>query len=854
MLNEDAARRRFNATPEPNPEVKKSLGTDPVFVVQKHAASHLHYDFRLEVNGVLVSWAIPKGPALNPHTRRLAIKVEDHPLDYANFEGSIPNGQYGGGEVIVWDHGTYRLDSDHDPGNDQAKIAEAIEDGKLEIVLSGTKLKGSWVMVHSKDQQWLLMKRQDEFASINDVTDDDHSVISGKTVDTISDHIQSSEKVRKSETQRKLASAHPPKPMLLTERARPFSDPAWELEIKLDGIRAIVEVDGSEVKIFTRNGNEVSERFPILKAELGSMGLADTTLDGEIVQLEAGGLPSFQELMKDFQAGMSRNSDYCIFDLLKFKGKSLVAEPWQERRNALERLGLQSRHVRVVDSFPERGDVVYENALKLGFEGVVGKKLSSRYEEGVRSPNWIKVKEHRSAEFVVVGYSPGKGARATAFGALLLGQLTPNGLQYMGNVGGGFNDRTLVSIKERLEKISVDASPLTNPPKLPGVKWVSPVVVVEVRYMAQTKGGKLRFPTFMRLRPDKAVTDVLPAEENVKTKNKDIDATLEALSTDEDELHIEVDGAKLHFSHLSKKLWPEVSKRDLIRFYATVSETLLPYLANRPLSFVRCPDGVEGERFFQKHWDKGRPQFVDTVSIWTDSNRAPRDFIVCNNLPTLMWLGQMAAVELNPWNSQTVNRSGEPSDPESFADSKDKLEESILNFPDYLVLDLDPHFGGKATGWKKEHWVKLVEVGATLRELLEQIGLKSFAKTSGKSGLHLYVPVTQEQTYEEIRAAAEQLAVHAQNALGAKITLVWKVENRPNGVFIDVNQNGFGKTMAAPYSPRAHPSAGVSMPVTWDEVKLIDPTEWTVLTAAHRLKQKSDLWQGMKTTRQKLIK
>jgi bifunctional non-homologous end joining protein LigD len=314
---------------------------------------------------------------------------------------------------------------------------------------------------------------------------------------------------------------------------------------------------------------------------------------------------------------------------------------------------------------------------------------------------------------------------------------------------------------------------------------------------------------------------------------------LDALETPDEELRVSVEGAELHFSHLNKELWPGVTKRGLARYYATVGDTLLSYLKDRPLSFVRCPEGVDGERFFQKHWDRGRPDFVETVSVHSDSNGGPRDFLVCNNLPTLLWLAQMAAVELNPWNSRADDPNGD------YASSLEALEDSDLNRPDYLVFDLDPHFHGKASAWRKDEWQKVVEVCLAIKKMLDAIGLKGFIKSSGKAGAHIFVPMKREYTYDEIRAATRTMGAQVQSEMGGKVTLEASVKKRPVGVFIDANQNVRGKTMAAAYSPRASEGAGVSMPLDWDELSEVNPTQFTVVTAAGRLSKKGDPWRNI---------
>jgi bifunctional non-homologous end joining protein LigD len=830
LLKTYAEKRNFDLTPEPKPTPGKSASHSDAltFVIQKHAASHLHYDFRLELNGALVSWAVPKGPSLNPKQRRLAAKVEDHPLDYGGFEGMIPQGEYGGGEVIVWDRGTYETQkAPLDRVSQERELNLELERGKLEFVLHGEKLKGGWVLIRTQTNQWLLMKRNDDFASETDILAQDQSVITGHRIGGVVDVAHSAQPVQ-------TAIAY--RPMLLAEIEKPFRSPDWQFELKMDGVRAIVSLDEGRVLIRSRNDNDVTSRFPKLLDQIHGLPVESAVFDGEIVQFDSEGHPDFQGLIQPFQAGHVTEATYCIFDILSLNGEDLTKKPLGERRAILDSVDLDRPLIRRLDVFPEDGNLLFQEATRMGFEGIVGKRLDSAYAVGERSDDWVKIKCYHSEEFLVVGYTRGLSARSKNFGALVLAQQGPSGLVYSGNVGGGFSHQDLESITLELQKRKTAQAPIRYATRPTDVTWIDPLMIAEVRFMTRTKEGRLRFPIFQRLRPDlwpAAPTSREPVKEDLAV------GALAQLEENAEEIWLESNGQKIHFSHLGKELWPGVTKRDLARYYATASESLLTYLKDRPLSFVRCPDGVEGERFFQKHWDKGRPDYVETVSIHSDSNGGARDFLMCNNLETLLWLAQMGAVELNPWNSRISPGDSAGSD---FASSRESLEESVLNQPDYLVFDLDPHFGGKATGWRKPEWDLLVEVALTLKEILAQLKVVCSPKSSGKSGLHLYVPVSRQLTYDQIRAAAGTFGQEAVKLLGKKVTLEWNVKKRPDGVFIDVNQNVRGKTMAAPYSPRAALVQGVSMPLLWDELSRVDPTQFTVLTAPERLATKGDLW------------
>ncbi len=850
MLKDYASKRDFDVTPEPGPDVAQAEGSEAplTFVVQKHAATTLHYDVRIELDGALVSWAVPKGPSLNPDDRRMAVKVEDHPLSYGGFEGTIPQGEYGGGEVLVWDRGFYlplKVQGNRKVQEDEVRAE--LERGLLEIVLEGEKLHGAFVFIRTKGKQWIMKKMQDDFASKADVLLQDRSVLTGHRIGGVLDAHASASEVKQIDLP--LIA-----PMLPTEIAKPFTSDDWNFELKLDGVRVLAYLQPGGIKLISRNGNDVTGRLPRIVKELDPYLNRNAILDGEVVVFDEAGRPNFHTLMEGFQAGTAKDAVLCFFDAPYIDGQDLTHKTLTERREELNKIGIAGPHIRVLDTFPHEGELLYKQATDLGFEGIIGKRADSRYEVGRRSKDWVKIKGYHTEEFLIGGYTPGEGARASSFGALMLGRQGDKGLEWVGNAGGGFGDRDLDEVKTLLDRLKTDKSPFKDDPHIKGAVWVKPELLAEIRFQNWTKDDKLRFPIFQRLRPDLQPVPAQPENTTPAPKpSGDADMVLQALASGDPDLKLKVQGYDLNFSSLDREYWPGVKKRDLIAYYAAVSETLLEYLKDRPCSFVRTPEGSTGERFFQKHWDKGRPPFVDVVSIHSDHNAGARDFVICNNLATLLWLGQIAAVELNPWMSRVTPEPDSPPEDTDFSTSRESLENSLLNRPDFLILDLDPHFGGKATGWKKAEWDLLVEVAFSLKEILEGINLRSYAKSSGKSGLHLYVPVLREYTYDQIRSAGFTIGQKVFDRLGKKVTLEYSTRKRPDGVFIDVNQNIRGKTMAAAYSPRAGSLPGVSMPIAWGELHRFDPTKYDVLTAPDRLRKKGDIWRDILTDRQRLI-
>lgn len=907
MLKKYHEKRDFEKTAEPS-GVGDVEGVGPLrFCIQKHAARRLHYDLRLELDGVLLSWAVPKGPSYNPADKHLAVHVEDHPFDYRNFEGQIPKGEYGGGEVIVWDEGYYSPDdkgvlSFDDREEASKRMREEMKKGKLSITFRGKKLNGSWTLVKtSKDDDWLLIKHRDGTERDDfDVLTLDRSVKTGRTVEDVREgktgKIVAVESVEGA-VKRKMPLVK--SPMAAEETKKAFSKPGWAFELKMDGIRLIAHCDHRQVQIFSRNGNDVTAKFPSLVEQLSQLPEQSFILDGEVVCFDEDGKPSFQCLLQRFRlqgaaeiAASERTHpvEYCVFDLLYLDGYDLRNVKLSDRRSLLDQMAPRTPIVRVLDSFPEDGELLYEHATAIGFEGVIGKKLDSKYREGQRSSEWLKIKQYHSEEFWVVGWTPGQGGRASKFGALILAEREGDKFTYVGNVGGGFTDDMLASVKEMLEALPTANKPfeqkIENESK---AKWVEPKLLAEVRFMTRTKEGNLRFPIFLRIRPEwdlansaeaSTVEADMPETKKVKKPPKvrsessegqpkaapklaasDLDDVLRQLDNTRDEFVIEVQGEKVKVSSPDKILWPaagdyaSVKKRDLLKYFVRVGKYMIPHLKDRPLSIVRFPSGIEGERFFQKHQDKGVPEFVEKVPIYSSHNDRSTEYMLCNNLPSLLWLAQMATLEIHPWYSR-VNPGPDTKFPTDFSSGEEALDASVLNYPDFMVIDLDPNI---RTGNEKEGddpepnrpaWDMTVEAALVLKEVMDGIGLQGFLKTSGKTGLHVYVPIKRVYDFQTVRLLCETIGRHMLELAPKIITMEWKVAKRPEKIFFDHNQNVRGKTLVGLYSPRPIPGAPVSFPITWKELTSIYPSDFRIDNVPDILADRGDLWEDIFEHRQ----
>jgi bifunctional non-homologous end joining protein LigD len=891
MLDRYGHKRDFELTREPTPKAAPEGRGPLIFIVQKHAARNLHYDFRLEIDGVLKSWPVPKGPSLNPKEKRLAMQVEDHPLDYASFEGVIPKGSYGAGQVIVWDAGTYSPDegglSFHDRQEANARAARELAAGKLAFTLRGHKLKGSWTLVRTKRSptDWLLIKHSDAFGDEErDVLAHDRSVLSGLGIDDLKEgrlpdptqqtglpgRIDDLPGVREGAMPARL------RPMLAELAAAPFSDAAWLFEPKLDGLRALAFVREGQVTLLSRNANDITSQYPALVSDLAVQPAAQMLLDGEIVALDEQGLPSFQRLQERMH--LTRPADiqrqdaltpviYYVFDLLYLDGFDLTRVPLAQRKTTLAQALLPSSLVRYVEHVEADGDEAYRQSVNLGLEGVVAKRRDATYEPGKRSRAWLKVKDVLTAEFVVGGYSQGSGERATTFGALLLGYHDDGRLRYAGNVGSGFDQARLKDLQRRLEELRANQRPFAEEPPLGKIKitWVRPRLVAEVKFAQWTRDGRLRAPVFLRLREEIDPREVrrppsplaVGAAEEPSSRQPLADASADVLSQLENrrqELTLSVQGHRLSLTNLNKALWPAteehpaITKRDLVAYFARVAPYLLPHLKDRPLTLTRYPNGINAGHFYQKHWQYPPPTFVEKVRLYSSHTEANQEYMVVNNLPTLLWLAQLADLELHPWLSRTDPRPDARHLSTDFAGSKENIEGSTLNYPDFMVFDLDPYIysgkekAGEEPELNRKAWAKTCEVALHLKEILDQLSLSSFVKTSGRTGLHVYVPVLRQYGYDVLRHASTLIADFLRSHYPGDITLEWTVTKRTGKVFLDQNQNTRGKTLASIYSPRPLPEATVSMPVTWQELGRVYPTDFTVLTAPERLAAVGDLW------------
>ncbi|GAB3101044.1 DNA ligase D [Lysobacter terrae] len=905
-LSEYSAKRRFEATPEPAPAERAHEHGPLLFVVQQHAATRLHYDFRIECDGVLFSWAVPKGPSSDPADKRMAVFVENHPYDYASFEGVIPPKQYGAGEVIVWDCGVYSPDEDgvffHDRAQAEQRVREGLKAGKLSLQLRGEKLKGSYALVRTKEaKSWLLIKHKDRFVSTADITQHDQSVLSGLRVRELKfvappPQMPAAQLVPAGESTpmpSKLA------PMLAESGDAAFTHEDWGWEPKLDGYRVLAFIDGDRVQLKSRRGLELAGTFPRLAEELRAQAGGGTlVLDGEIVSFDGQGRPSFNALQNRFQlkaatdiAAADRNVPtlFFAFDLLYFAGIDLRARPYRERRRYLAQCLLPSPLVQLVHAAAD-GEAMQEAALASGFEGIVGKRLDSRYEAGKRSKAWLKVKPTQGAEFVIGGYTRGKGSREK-LGAVLVGYWDGDALRFASGVGSGFDDRTLAAVFEPLQPLRIERNPFAEKPDVPGpITWVRPELVAEVNFHEWTGDGHLRAPTFVRLRDDidpqtvsrnevarpaesaprgaKRVAAARAATSHAKpsSSSTEVAAVLAQLDNTRKMLELAIGPHRIKLSNLDRVYWPAndeleqaaLTKRDLLIYLAQVSPLMLPHLADRPLTMIRMPDGIRGQRFFQKHWDQARPDFVETVTVFSGSKDEEHEYLLCNNLPTLLWLAQSGTLEFHVWHSRAKVGPDCASKSTDYATSLESLEASVLNYPDYVVFDIDPYIysGKEAKGAEPElntvAFEKGKEIAFALRELLLGMGLEPIVKTSGKTGLHVFVPIKRTLDFDAARHVSELVSRHLMRQRPKDITMEWSVPKRSGKIFMDHNMNVRGKTLNVAYSPRGEPAAPVSMPLTWDELASAYPLDFRIPGVIKRLSRMGDRWSDALTRKQDL--
>jgi bifunctional non-homologous end joining protein LigD len=880
-LKRYSAKRAFDVSPEPGP-IPVSGRTGPLlFVVQQHAARRMHWDFRLELDGVLKSWAVPKAPSLNPADKRLAVHVEDHPFNYASFEGVIPEKQYGAGEVIVWDCGVYSPDEQgqywfHDREQAQRELREGYQRGKLSIFLRGEKLKGSFALVRTSDpKNWFLIKHRDRFVRDIEVAQLTRSIVSGMTLQQI-ERLPAHERVDALQ----LAPSGPREsmpakllPMMAELGDEPFSNDKWLHEPKLDGYRALAFIRNGKVELRSRRGLDLTPCFPVIAAELAQQAVDAMLLDGEIVAFDTQGKPSFNALQNRAQLksareiGAAEQASPCVFyafDLLHFAGLNLRGAPYQARRRYLAQCLLPAAHLQVMHA-DENGVALYEAALANGFEGTVAKRKDSRYEPGRRSPSWLKSKATKTVELVIGGYTKGKGAREP-LGALLLGYWDRHKLVYAGNAGTGFDENTLRDVKARCDALRTSKRPFAEKPPVPSIAaWVKPELAAEVKYAAWTPDLRLRAPVFLRLRDDVDPSTLhgplKPAEaakaKPVSAQDAQLEEVLSQLETNKANIELMVGSDVIKITNLDRVYWPAdpsiaqpaITKRDLLRYFTCISELILPHLADRPLTMIRMPEGIHGERFYQKHWEHTLPPFVANVNIYSESKDERQDYLLCNNLPTLLWLAQVGTLEFHVWHSRVKPGPDALTQSTDFSSSLQALESSVLNYPDYLVFDIDPYIysGKEAPGAEPElndiAFEKGKQVAFWLRELLLGMGLEPIVKTSGKTGLHVFVAIERTLTFDAARQMCEVIGRHLMAQHPKDITMDWAVKKRTGKIFMDYNMNVRAKTLNVAYSPRGVAGAPISMPLTWDELEHAHPLGYRLNNVVRRLQRDGDVWK-----------
>lgn len=816
-LSEYNAKRDFDVTAEPAGSAPRgrSRAQALTFVIQKHDARNLHYDFRLELDGVLKSWAVPKGPSLDPSQKRLAVHVEDHPLGYGSFEGSIPAGQYGAGDVIVWDRGVWQ------PHDDPRKAYAA---GKLKFTLIGEKLAGDWTLVRTRlkgsgdKEQWLLIKENDQqarpAADYDVVQAEPKSVLSDATVGRPKKTAAPKKTTRKSSTA--LPDQFTPQLATLVDRA---PDGDWVYEIKFDGYRILTRIRDGEVRLFTRNGHDWTDRLPRQAKALEALKLKDSWLDGEVVSLNADGLPDFQALQNAFDIGRSLDIVYYLFDAPFLDGRDQRETAVEARRAALKKVlpRSKSKLLRFSESFAANQRDIFESACDLALEGVIGKRAGSLYVSK-RSPDWIKLKCRLRQEFVIVGFTRPQGSRS-GFGALLLAVNDDTGLVYAGRVGTGFDQAALKKISEQLKALERDASPLAKPltsAQARGVHWVEPQLVGEVQFAEWTREGVVRQSAFVGLRTDKPVEQIVHEQPRAakSLKEKPRKKTTEAGAV-----------AGVRITHPDRVIDTQsgTQKLQLAQFYEGISEWILPFLRNRPVSLLRAPEGIAGEQFFQKHSEHLAIPNIKQLDQTLDPGHAR--LMEIDSPAALIGAVQMGTVELHTWGA-----------------TADKIET-----PDLFVLDLDPD---PALPWKS-----MLEAAQLTLSVLDELGLEAFVKTSGGKGLHLVVPLARRDDWETVKAFAKAIAQFMTQQLPERFTATSGPKNRIGKIFIDYLRNARGASTVAAYSVRARPGLPVSVPVSRDELKgLHGAQQWTVANLHERLQGlKKDPWAGY-ANRQKISK
>jgi bifunctional non-homologous end joining protein LigD len=860
-------KRDPSITPEPfggRSDDKNSLH----FTIQKHAATRLHYDFRLEMEGVLKSWAVPKGPSTDPDVKRLAMMVEDHPYDYRNFEGIIPKGEYGAGTVIVWDEGTYEATGLEGKSKkiQEKHLLEKLEKGDLKVTLYGKKLKGSYALFRLKDKtdsSWLMKKHKDEYASGSDITKKDKSVQSGKTIEkvkTTSKNIygRNEEKIKvdkkdkpdiKSILKKAPKSAMPEKikPMLATLVNNPFDNEDWSFEIKWDGYRTIAYISDGKVELLSRNAKSYTEKYYPVTDVLKKWKLK-AVIDGEIIVANKDGISDFGAL-QNWNSEEDGHLMMYVFDLLWYDGRNMMRLPLSDRQAVLHEIcpSVEDNIVRLNEVFPENGTEFYSVAENLGLEGIIAKKTDSTYDPGSRSHEWLKIKAHKQQEAVIGGYTLNEGT-GKHFSGLLLGIYDDGKLKFAGKVGTGFSDSQKKEMLKLFKPLIIDSSPFDTTPDVnkptrfrpvpprATTFWMKPELVCEINYAEMTSDGIFRQPSFKGLRNDKKPAEVVmekekpvkEALEKEKTKkpkkgkgsgtSKKNNNDEGRLLTAEPETQIKnISGHELKFTNVSKIYWPEdkITKGDLINYYNDVAQYILPYLKDRPQSLNRFPNGIHGQSFYQKDVKGKSPEWVRTFPYITSDSPEQKELLVGSDLPTLLWMASLGCIEMNPWFSRVQKQDN----------------------PDFCIIDLDPD---------ENTFDQVIEAALETKRVLDNMNVPSYPKTSGSTGMHIYIPLGAKYTYEQSQMFANIIVQIVHERIPEYTSLERMIKKRHGKMYLDFLQNRPGATIASPYSVRPRPGAPVSMPLDWSEVKKgMKPGDFTIKNAIDRLKNTGDLFKGV---------
>lgn len=871
-------KRNFKKSPEPtggNPDLWKHR-----FVIQKHDASHLHYDFRLETGGVLKSWAVPHGPSTDPDIKRLAIMVEDHPYDYRNFEGIIPEG-YGAGTVIVWDEGFYDLADSYGINKKSLDkdFRKGISSGKLHFLLHGKKLKGEFALIkthNSEENAWLLFKIKDKYVSREDITLKDKSVISGRTLKqverTSSDDSDAKERnksqavskdkallkkkpdvketpAKKNKEKRispdKIITAgqrakFPSRlsPMLATLVDKPFDKEGWQYEIKWDGYRVVAFCNKNKVSLKSRNDKSFDAKFFPVHSAVRQWNIK-AVVDGEVVVLDKAGKSDFGAL-QNWRSEADGDLFYYVFDLIWMNGKDLMQIPLSERRNLLRHTVPENNIIRFSENFEVSGIEFFETAKKMGLEGIMAKKSDSVYSEGNRSKDWLKIKAGKRQEMVIGGYTKNDDS-SKSFSSLLLGVFEKGKLIYTGKVGTGFSDKQQEEMLKQFKPYITQSSPFT---KLPDINkpsrfrsvplnaiatWMKPILVCEVSFTEMTRDGIMRHPSFEALRIDKDANEVIREDaqktnEIISHDEKKRDKVIKPsekkkqndfLNPDDDTQVREINGHEIKFNNLNKIFWPKekITKRDVLNYYHQVAPFILPYLKDRPQSMNRHPNGITGKNFYFKDVTGTAPDWIETYEYKSPSDNRVRKYLVAEDEASLLYMANLGCIEINPWHSKVETE----------------------DFPDWCIIDLDP---------AENTFNQVIEAANVTKNILENMGLKCYPKTSGSTGIHIYIPLAAKYTYEQSKEFARVIATLVHREIPEYTSIERIVNARSGKMYIDFLQNRSQATIAAPYSLRPKPGATVSMPLHWAEVKKgMKMSDFTIFNAADRIKNEGNIFK-----------